>query len=145
MVLLIFISAMGLVFSAVVHFCSLFHIYEPPRALWMLIYIGIIVVFYPACIISKKTRNEPNVKDSKKALFDACPRWLSIMTGFLIMYALAGLIFFIFKRHFTSTVITDRQRVAANGFRGFSGHSMALYSLALALLYSCRRLKKDTN
>ena len=99
------------------------------------------VVLYPACIISKKTRNEINVKDFKKAISGACPRWLSIMTGLFIMYALGGLIFFIFKRHFASSAVTNGQEIIANNFRGFSGHWMALYSLAFALLYSCKRLK----
>ena len=107
----------------------------------ILINIGFMVVFYPAYIISKKTRNEVNVKDFKKAISGACPGWLSIMTGFFIMYALGGLIFFICKRYFAISAVTNGQGIVANGFRGFSGHWMAFYSLAFALLYSCRRLK----
>lgn len=141
MILLIVISVIGLVLSAIIHFCSLFHIYEPPRELIILINIGIMVVFYPAYIISKKMRSELNVKDFNKAMFDACPGWLSIMTGLLIVYALAGLIFFIFKRYFASSAVTNGQEIIANGFRGFSGYLMAFYSLVFALLYSCRRLK----
>jgi len=141
LILLIIISVIGLVLSAVIHFCSLFRIYEPPRALMILINIGIMVVFYPACIISYKMRNRVNIKDFKKAMFDACPRWLSIMNGLLIMYALAGLIFFIFKKYFASSAVTKGQEIMADGFRGFTGHWMALYSLAFAILYSCRHLK----
>jgi hypothetical protein len=141
LILLIVISVIGLVLSTVIHFCSLFHIYEPSRGLMILINIGIMVVFYPAYIISKKTRNELNVKDFNKAIFDACPGWLSIMTGLLIMYALGGLTFFILKRYFASSAVTNGQEIISNGFRGFSGHWMALYSLAFALLYSCRCLK----
>ena len=144
MLLLIFISVTGLVLSTVIHFCSLFHIYESPRGLMILINIGIIFVFYPAWIISNRMRNKVNVKDFKKTLFDACPGWLSIMNGLLIMYALGGLIFFLFKRHFAGPDISNGQGVMAEGFRGFTGHWMALYSLAFTLLYSCRRLKKRT-
>jgi hypothetical protein len=145
LLLLIFISITGLVLSAVIHFCSLFHIYEPPRELMILINIGIMVVLYPAYIISKKMRNEVNVKNFNKALFSACPRWLSIMNGFLIVYALVGLIFFIFKRYFAGLAVTNGQEIMANSFRGFSGHWMALYSLAFAILYSCKRLKNGTS
>lgn len=141
MLLLIFISAAGLVLSAAVHFCSLFHIYEPPRGLMMLIYIGAIATIYSAIIISRKTRNEIDVEDYKKAIFFACPKWLSMMNGFFIMYVLGGLIFLVFKRYFVGSSVANEQGIPANGFRGFSGHWMVFYSLALALLCSCRRLK----
>jgi len=102
----------------------------------ILINMGFIIVFYPAYIISNKMRNKANIKDFKKAIFDACPGWLSIMTGLLIIYALGWLIFFIFKRYFASSAVTNGQGIMAN-----SGYLMAFYSLAFALLYSCRRLK----
>lgn len=144
LILLIVISVIGLVISAVIHFCSLFHIYEPPREVMILIDMGFIVVFYPACIVSNKMRNKANIKDFKNAIFSACPKWLSIMTGLLIIYAMGGLIFVIYKRHFSSAVNANGQGIIDNSFRGFSGHWMALYSLAFAILYSCRRLKKHT-
>jgi hypothetical protein len=107
----------------------------------ILINTGAMVVLYLAYTISRKTRGELNVKDFRKAISGVCPGWLSIMTGLLIMYALGGLIFFILKRYFASSAVTNGQEIISNGFRGFSGHWMALYSLAFALLYSCRRLK----
>lgn len=139
MLLLIFISVTGLVLSAVIHFSSLFHIYEPPSGLMMLMNISIMVVFYPAYIVSKKTLDEKNVKDFKKAISGACPDGLLVMNGFIIMYALGWLIFFIFKRYFDSSVITNWQRIMVS-----SGYWMAFYSLVFTLLYSCRRLKKHT-
>ena len=132
LLLLIFISATGLVLSAVIHFSSLFHIYEPPRGLIILINIGGFVVVCAAWIISKNLHNKDNIKDFKNAMHSVCPRWMSIMTGLLIMYALAGLIFFFFRRYFAGSAPTN----------GFTGHWMALYSLAFSLLYLCRRLKK---
>jgi hypothetical protein len=101
----------------------------------ILIGISLIVVFYPTYIIWSKVRSKANIKDFKKALSGACPRWLSIMTGFFIIYALGWLMFFIFKRYFGSTFPTKWQGIMAN-----SGILMAFYSLVLALLYSCRRL-----
>ncbi len=144
MILLIVISVIGLVLSAVIHFCSLFHIYEPPRKVMILIDIGAMVVLYMAYTISRKTRGELNVKDFRKTISGVCPGWLSIMTGLLIIYAMGGLIFVIYKRHFSSAVNANGQGIIENSFRGFSGYWMALYSLAFAILYSCRRLKKHT-
>jgi hypothetical protein len=137
MLLLIFISSMGLVLSAVIHFSSLFHIYEAPSWLIMLMNTSMIIVFYPVYIISKKTVDEGNIKDFKKAASGVCPDWLLVTNGFIIMYALGWLIFFIFKRYFYESVITNWQRIMTN-----SGFWIAYYSLVFALLYSCRRLKK---
>ncbi|MCX5633367.1 MAG: hypothetical protein NTW93_06825 [Phycisphaerae bacterium] len=137
LLLLIFISAAGVALSFVIHLCSLFNIYSPSKEVITLIYIGILVVIYPACIISYKMRSGISTTDFKNTMLGVCPRWMSVMTGFFIMYAFAGFIFFISRKYFTSSAI------ASNNFRGFSGHWMALYSLALILLYSCRRLKKN--
>ena len=101
----------------------------------MLINIGIFMVFWSAIINAKQIREEIGMVDSKELLFKICPRWLSAMTGFLIIYALISFIFFLFKRYHPNSTKID--------FLGFSGHWMALYSLALAMLYSCQRLKKQ--
>lgn len=61
------------------------------------------------------------------------------MTVFLVIYALAGLIFFAFKRYSSGSIVDT------NEFYGFSGHWMAFYSLALTLLYSCKCLKNDVH
>ena len=143
MLLLMILSISGLIFSAVVHFSMIFNIYNPPRKLIVLIYIGHIAVIYPALIISKKIRDKANIKDFKKAIVNACPNWMSVMTGVFIAYTLAGLIFFAFKRHLSGTVVTNEDMIVDNSFRGFSGHWMALYSLAFTILYSCRNLKND--
>jgi hypothetical protein len=134
---LIIVAVVGLMISAVVHFCSLFHIYNPSRELMILINAGIIVTIWPAILIAKKMRDAIDMADPKELLFKTCPRWLTAMTGFLLMYAFVGLIYFMFKRY------SYNSGIAANGFRGFTGHWMALYSLALAILYSCERLKKQ--
>jgi hypothetical protein len=103
----------------------------------ILINIGAMVVLYLAYTISRKTRGELNVKDFRKVISGVCPGWLSIMTGLLIMYALGGLILSIFKRYSDSSVITNWQGIMAH-----SGYLMALYSLALSIVYCCKRLKK---
>jgi len=136
---LIIVAVIGLVVSAVAHFCSLFHIYNPSRELIILINAGIIITIWPAIIIAKETRDASAMVDPKELLFRVCPRWLSAMTGFLLIYAFAGLIYFVFKRYSANSSLAD------NSFRGFSGHWMALYSLALAILYSCERLKNNNN
>ncbi|HUT29094.1 MAG TPA: hypothetical protein VMX13_04810 [Sedimentisphaerales bacterium] len=104
----------------------------------ILIDMGFMVVFYPTYIILNKMRNKANIKDFNKALFGACPEWLSIITGFFIIYGLVWLTFFVFKRYFGSSVTTKWQGIVAN-----SGIVMAFYCLVFTLLYSCRRLRRD--
>jgi hypothetical protein len=128
--------------SAVLHFFSIFHIYEAPRELMILIYIGALVVIYPALIIKKKTSNEVDVKDFNKALFGASPRWLLTMNGLIFIYVFGWLIFLIIKRYFGNSAVTNGQGIMVNESPGFSSHWMALYSIAFYILYSCKRLKE---
>ncbi len=143
MLLLIIISATGMVLSAGLHFCSLFHIYEPPRELTILIWIGALVVFYSAFVIQKKTRKEVNVEDYKKAVLGVCPGWLLTMNGLIIMYVFGYLIFLIFEKYFGSPAVDSGQGVITNLTHGFAGHWMGVYSLAFAMLYTCKRLKES--
>lgn len=140
---LVFISIIGLALSAFVHFCMVFHIFDPPRELLMLIKIGILVVMYPAFIISRDLRNKGNIKNFKNAVLSVCPQWMLILTGILIAYALGGLFFFIFKRYGLGHI--NDQGIMVNSTQGFSGHWMAFYSLSLTLLYSCTRLKNKVD
>jgi hypothetical protein len=138
MVLLIFLSATGLVISVIVHFCGLFHIFNPLRELSVLISIGAIVVLYPAFVIRGNLRSNYNGEDFNKTLFNACPRWMQTILGLFIMYALAGLIFSVFRKYFGVTVPPN----ATGSLRGFTGYWMSLYALAFAILYGCMKLKK---
>ena len=141
MVVLIFISAIGLVLSFVIHFCSLFHVYNPPRVLAMVLYMGAILVIYPACIVSKKMRCEFGKNGFKKAVQSVCPRWMIAMTGFLLMYAIVSFIFFYVKGSSTG-LDTNGGGTTGRDLMGFTGHGMSLYSLVFSIFYSFRCLKK---
>lgn len=133
-------SAIGFGLSALVHFCSIFDIFQPPRELILIINVGVFLVAYPTFIIVKNVRDQLNLTDFKQAVFDVCPKHLLTLNGLIIMYAIVGLLFFIFKNHFTADVGNNSQEVI-KGYSGFTGHWMAIYSLTFTLLYSCKRLK----
>jgi len=141
LVVLIFISAIGMVLSFITHFCSLFHVYNPPRVLAMVLYMGVIIVIYPACIVLKKMRCEFGKNSFKKAVLSVCPRWMLVMTGFLIMYAIVSFIFF-FARGSSTGLATNGGGTTGRDLMGFPGHWMALYSFAISIFYSFRCLKK---
>ena len=132
MFLLIVISIAGFVLSTLLHLFMLFHIYNPPRELIIFINIGAAFVIYAAIFISKRVCG-----GSLKNIRRFCPQWISALTGFLIMYALAGLLLLIFKKYFGSSISTN-DSIEGN-FRGFSGHWMALYALAFSIVYSCKK------
>jgi len=139
MFLLIVISIAGFVLSTLLHLFMLFHIYNPPRELIIFTNIGAAFVIYAAIFISKRVCDQANVKDFKKALYNTCPKWISALTGFLIMYAFAGLLFLIFKKYFGSPISASNEDSIGGNFRGFSGHWMALYALAFSIVYSCKK------
>lgn len=139
LILLLIISAFGLLLTTILHIGSLFNIIELPQKLIMIINIGLIVVVYPTFFISSKIRNECKIQDFTKAIKDVCPRWLHTMTGLLIMYFLIGLIYSLLKRYYAGPVPLDGNRSINFHFSGW----MAIYSLAFTILYSCRILKKD--
>jgi hypothetical protein len=137
MFLLIIISIVGFVLSALLHFFMLFHVYNPPRGLTIFVNISAAFVVYMAIFISKRVCKKANIKDSKKAIYNLCPKWISALTGFLIMYTLAGFLLLIFKKYFGNSISTNS--AAGENFRNFSGHWMALYALAFSIVYSCKK------
>jgi len=142
MLALMVISIVGLILSALIDFCTILHIYNVPRGIMTVISLGSAVVMYSAIIISKKMCDEAGGQEFRKTIFEACPKWTSTLTGILIVYALGGLAFFIFKRYFTGATVTTEKEAVGGNFQGFAGHFMALYALAFSILYSCRSLKR---
>ena len=136
------ISIFGFIFSAIIHLCIIFNNYNPPREVIILIHIGLVVVIYPALLITKKVRGKINVKDFNNTILTACPKWLSVMLGVLIGYTLIGFIYFIFNRY-SGSMVPLEEKVVDDSFQGFSGYWMALYSLAFTMMYCCRKLVKS--
>lgn len=144
MFLLIAVSITGFILSAILHFLTLFHIYNPPRGLVMFVNLGAACMVYAAIFVSKRICDKPNIKDFRKVLSDVCPKWVSALTGFVIMYAFAGLIFFIFKKYLGGSLSTNNADTIKDNFQGFSGHWMALYALAFSILYSSNIYAKSS-
>jgi hypothetical protein len=134
LLMLIFISVIGLGLSVIIHICSLFHICEPPRWLIILISVGIIIVLYPTIIIERTTRKRLGIESFKDAMVKTIPKCLVTINGVFILYALGWIIFLIFKKYFTDTGVND--------FRGPSGIWMVSYSWLFTTLYCYRRLKE---
>ena len=128
------LSVIGLVLSLIAHTAALFGLPQPlGSAAWGL-HIGIFVVWLPAVIMANRLVGDYKRKDFWKAALRGCPDWMRWLTFAFFGYAVVNFLLFI---------AVAPPRGAGGGantppevFRGFSGHWMAFYSAAAAILYS---------
>jgi hypothetical protein len=102
---------------------------------WAL-HIGIFVVWLPAVLVTNRLAKDFKQKDLWKAALRACPKWMKNLSYFFFGYAILNFIIF-----FISDVAAGGSKgtgghTPSNIFRMFSGHWMAFYSMAMAILYS---------
>jgi hypothetical protein len=130
------LSVVGLVLSLIAHTAALLKLPQPlGPAAWGL-HIGIFVVWIPAVIVSNRMVRDFNRKDFWKAALRGCPNWMRWLTYGFFWYAAVNFVVFM--------AFAPRIPKGAGGganappavFRGFSGHWMAFYSAAAAILYS---------
>jgi hypothetical protein len=136
----IVLAAIGLLLSIVAHGCALLGLPQPlGGAAWGL-HIGIFVVWIPTLIVSNRLVRDFKRKDYWKAALRGCPRWMRWMTFGFFGYAMINFVTFV--------MAGPPGRAVPNApappivFRGFSGHWMAFYSVALATLYSAAAVSK---
>lgn len=131
----IVLSLIGLVLSIFVHFASLLGFNLPDAAMGL--HIGIFVVWIPTVIVGNRlTKNTPR-NDYWKVALQGCPAWMKYMTYVFFGYAFINFALFFFGSFGVQANSTGD--VSPSVLRGFSGHWMAFYSAALAMLYSGTR------
>jgi hypothetical protein len=133
----IVLAAVGLILSVICHGCALLGLPQPlGGAAWGL-HIGIFVVSLPAVLVSTRLVRDFKQNDFWKAALRGCPNWMRWMAYGFFIYALINFITFIIAMF---AVPPGQQApnapATALGFRGFSGHWMAFYSMAIAIMYS---------
>jgi hypothetical protein len=130
------LAAVGFVLSLIVHVTALFGIPSPLGEFSWLLHMGIFVVWLPTVIVSNRRVKDSRQKDFWKVALRGCPQWMKRLTQLCFIYAIINFILF---------MIFDIAGGGANGsedgtppgiLRGFSGHWMAFYSAAMAVLYS---------
>ena len=127
----ILLAAAGLVLSLLVHVSALVGLPNVlGSAAWGL-HVGIFVVWLPAVIVAGLLTRDARRMDMRKVALRACPRWMRYMTYGFFIYAILN-----FAVFFLGSFASGGEVAESDVFRGFSGHWMAFYSAALALLYS---------
>src|SRR6266852_3868241 len=126
---LIGVAGMGLVLSLLVHLTAVAGVPSPlGSAAWGL-HIGVFLVGFPAVFVAQSLTRDAKRMDFWRVALRGCPQWMRYMT-----YGFFGYAFINFALFFAG-MFGHRDDELAN-LRGFSGHWMAFYSGALALLYS---------
>jgi len=127
----IVLAAIGLILSLIAHGCALLGLPQPlGGAAWGL-HVGIFVVWLPVVLVSTQLTRDYKRKDFWKAVLRGCPKWMRWMTYAFFIYAIINFFTFV-----TAAPAAPQAPTPAVVFRGFSGHWMAFYFAAIAVLYS---------
>ncbi len=129
------LAGVGLVLSIAVHLCALVDVAIFGEYVWLL-HVGLFIVGLPAVLYSMKLTKFSKRADFWKAALRGCPRWMRTMTAVFFVYAI-----FNFSIFFLSGVTSSHlSPPPLDAVKGFSGHWMAFYAGALAILTSASRL-----
>lgn len=121
----------GLILSIVSHLAALLGTQGPLGNYAWLLHIGIFVVWLPTVLVASRMGADFKNKDLWKAVLRGCPRWMQYM-----VYGFFGYAFLNFAIFLATAPKGGSGPMPPVMVRGFSGHWMAFYSTAAAVLYS---------
>lgn len=122
-------AAVGLVLSLVVHLTAVAGVPSPLGGAAWILHAGIFVVWFPAVLVSRVLTRDARQGDFWRVALRRCPPWMRYMTYGFFGYAVVNFVMFVLG------LFGHRDDEFAS-LRGFSGHWMAFYAAALALLSS---------
>lgn len=129
------LSAIGLVVSLWVHLGAVMGRRVAPEAFFWMLHVGIFIVWLPAILVAQRLVGNLSRKDLWKVLLKDSPDWMRYMVYGFFAYAMVNFLAFMTKAPSGGSGANPPAVV----WRGFSGHWMAFYSAALAILYSAAR------
>jgi membrane protease YdiL (CAAX protease family) len=125
------LAAIGLALSVASHLAALQAKSGPLGNYTWTLHLGALAVCVPAALVARRlTRGVPR-EDQLKALLAGCPTWMRYTLYGFLGYAVVNFAIFMLTPHSGGT-----GPMPASVVRGFSGHWMAIYAGALAILYS---------
>jgi len=131
----VWLSAIGLVVSLWVHIGAIMGRRVAPEQSFWLLHVGIFVVFFPAVLVAQRLVGSTSRRDFWKVVLKGAPDWMRYMVYGFLGYAIVNFLLFMTKAPSGGNGANPPAVV----WRGFSGHWMAFYSAALAILYSAAR------
>jgi hypothetical protein len=130
----VWLSAIGLVASVCVHIAAITG--HPVSSLFWIFHVGIFVVWFPAILVAQRLVGSTKRKDFWKAVLKGSPDWMRYMVYGFFAYAFVNFMFFMTNAPSDG----NGMNTPPSMWQGFSGHWMAFYSAALAILYSATRI-----
>lgn len=168
-IFLFYFAAVGWTLGLLVHALAIlnFDVAEKVPFVWIL-HIGIFVVWFPTIFdireneelteyLQSKLLNRINPFGFFKILFKYAPTWLTVIAIVSFIYAFINFIFFFFTQEGTPLmengqyilqqhgkfikIITEQEyhHYNASELRGFSGHWLAFYGMAMPILFPFSR------
>lgn len=121
-----FVAFAGLLLSMAVHVASFTTLTVPKLA--MALHVVIFVVWFPTVVTSNRMTRDVPSGDFWKAALRGCPPWMRYTVFGFFAYAIVNFMLCMSG--------------LGNEFRIFSGHWMAFYSTAVAVMYSAARVHR---
>lgn len=132
------LSGIGLALSIGVHIAALLGVPIPGAELVWGLHLGIFTVWLPAVLVANRASRHAKRRDLWKVALSGCPAWMRIALYGLFAYAIANFIWFV-----ATGTNSGHQHLGdappPSIIRGFSGHWMAFYATAFAIMYSALR------
>ena len=133
------LAATGLIASLIVHMAALLGMPSPLGEKSWVLHIGIFVVWLPAVLVLQSFSGEFTQKDLWRAALRGCPDWMRWTIWCFCGYAMVNFLVF--------AVVMGRSSPSGGPtpglvWRGLSGHWMAFYSMAFAIMYSASHVEQ---
>jgi len=128
----VLLSAIGLVVSLWVHLGAVTGKRVAPGAFFVMLHVGIFVVWIPAVLVAQRLVGNTNRKDFWKVVLKGAPVWMRYTVYAFFAYAFVNFLLFMGGAPSSGSGMNPPPSV----WRGFSGHWMVFYSAAFAILYS---------
>lgn len=142
MTIFLFVAVLGLIFSIITHFGVLFGVLELSTLLMVVLNIGMLILCGFICVNSMRLSQRFDKKIRKKALANACPRWMWAIAAFFFLYALAILAYFCIAGHFVASHISFLELTGNKINKGLTSVHVAGYAIAIPMYYYYKYLKK---
>jgi hypothetical protein len=134
------ISCIGLALSMWVHVGAIFGQRVVPESFFWMLHVGIFIVWIPAVLIAQRLVGNTSRRDFWKVILKDSPVWLRYMVYGFGAYAIVNFLLFLANTPAHSYGANPPAEV----WRGFSGHWMAFYTAAFAILYSAAKSNQSS-
>jgi len=133
------LAGLGFLVSLWVHIGALFGVRVVPEYFFMILHVGIFVVFVPAIVVSQRLVGNTSRSDFWKVMSKDLPLWLRCVVYGSFGYAFLNFFLFTSKAPVRESGANPPTQV----WRGFSGHWMLFYSASFAMLYAATIAKRS--